>query len=184
MHDRGERKPAGHHAFVVPSYDVLDGERMLKPTGLRAGDPPVALEVREPTHACRGNRVFGVSRCGSQLAARVVVVMVEVVHHRGRLAGHVLCAQHLETLPPPQEAAVFKHVPAVRMQSPEAALPRLVGPPGDFDEAVIEGEIVSEGVLPPLGVLSVVWKAIHDELVNVTQRQHLVRGVLDGHRCQ
>ena len=35
-----------------------------------------------------------------------------------------------------------------------------------FDEAVVKGEIVSERVLPPLCVFSVVWKVLHDPLVD------------------
>lgn len=124
-----------------------------------------------------------VARRGTQLTAGVMV-MVKIMHHLGVLTGHVLCPLHLEAFPPPQEAAVLKHVTAVRVESPEAAFSRLIGPSGDLDEAVVEGEIVSQGVLPPLGILTVVGKAVHDELINVTQRQHLVTGVLDSHRCQ
>lgn len=114
-----------------------------------------------------------VAGCSAQLAARVMVVMVEIVHHGGTLAGHMLGTQHLEALPSPQEAAVLKHVTAVRMKSPEAAFPRLIRPTGYLDEAVVKREVVSQGILPSLGILSIIWKAIHDELINVTQRQHL-----------
>lgn len=186
VHDGGEGKPAGHHTLVVPSYDVFDGERVFEGAGLRARDAPVALKVREATHAGRRGRVLVVAGRGAQLAAGMVVVMVvvEVVHHGGALAGHVLSAQHLEALPSPEEAAVFEHVPAVRVQSPEAAFPGLVGPPRDLDEAVVKGEVVSQGVLPPLGVLSVIREPVHNELVDVTQRQHLLGRVLDCHGCQ
>ncbi|TNN62587.1 hypothetical protein EYF80_027186 [Liparis tanakae] len=95
-----------------------------------------------------------VAGCCAQLAARVVVVMVKVMHHRGALAGHMLSPQHLEALPSPQEAAVLKHVPAVRVQSPKAAFPGLIGPPGDLDEAVVKREVVSQGILPSLGVMT------------------------------
>lgn len=147
---------------------------MFKPARLRARDAPVTLKGREPTHARRARRVLVVGRGGGELASRVMVVVMEVMHHRGALAAHVLGAQDLKALPPPQEAAVLKHVPAVRVQSPEAALPRLIGPPGDLDEAVVKGQVVSQGVLPPLRVLPVIGKPIHDELVDVTQRQHLL----------
>ena len=96
----------------------------------------------------------------------------------------MVSAQHLEALSAPQEAAVLEHVAAVGMQCPEAALAGLVGPPRDLDEAVVEGEVVSEAVLPTLRVLAVVGEALHDELVDVAQRQHLLGRVLDGHRGQ
>ena len=176
VHDRGEGEPAGHHTFVVPSYYVLDGERVFKPAGLRAGNAPVTLKVRQPTHGARWpGWVLVVAGRRAQLAARVVVVVVvKVMHHRGALAGHVLRAQHLEALPSPQKAAILEHVPAVRVQSPETAFPGLIRPPRDLDEAVVEREVVSQGILPPLGVLSIIRKPVHDELVNVTQGQHLL----------
>ena len=55
---------------------------------------------------------------------------------------------------------------------------------GDLDEAVVEGEIVSQGILPSLCVLSIVGKAIHDELIDVTEGEHLFSRTLDRHECQ
>lgn len=43
---------------------------------------------------------------------------------------------------------------------------------------------MAQAVLPTLRVLAVVGEALHDELVDVTQRQHLLCRVLDGHRGQ
>ena len=68
------------------------------------------------------------------------------------------------------------------MQCPVAALAWLVGRAGDLDEAVVEGEAVSDGVLPALLVLAVEGEEVHDELVDLAQRAHLARVVLDGHR--
>ncbi len=70
------------------------------------------------------------------------------------------------------------------MQGPEAALSRLVGPPGDLDEAVVEGKVVPERVLPALSVLTVIRETVHDELVDVTEGEHLLRGALNGHGGQ
>lgn len=39
----------------------------------------------------------------------------------------------------------------------------------DFDEAFVEGEIVSDGVLPSLLVLAVVRKVLHNEFVNAVE---------------
>ena len=53
---------------------------------------------------------------------------------------------------------------------------------GDLDEAVVEGEAVADRVLPALLVLAVEGEEVHDELVDLAQRAHLARVVLDGHR--
>ena len=125
------------------------------------------------------------------MVRRGVVVMVRVVRVVGvhvpsgpstrralgasSLQVRVVRAQHLEALAAPQKAAVLEHVAAVGMQCPEAALAGLVGPPRDLDEAVVEGEVVAQAVLPALRVLAVVGEAFHDELIDVAQRQHLFR---------
>ena len=60
----------------------------------------------------------------------------------------------LEPLLPPEVAAVLEHVAGVRMERPVASLAGAVRGAGDFDETVVEGEAVADGVLPPLLVLS------------------------------
>ncbi len=87
----------------------------------------------------------------------------------------------LEALPPTKKTSVFKHVTTARMQSPKTALAGLVRPAGDLNETVIEGEVVSQRVLPTLRVLPVIRKPVHDELVNLTQGKHLLRAALNGH---
>lgn len=91
------------------------------------------------------------------------------------------CTQHFESFAASQETSVLEHVSAAGVQSPEAALTWLVWAPGDLDKAVVEGQVVSQGVLPPLGVFSVVRESIHDELVDLAERQHLLRAALDRH---
>lgn len=93
----------------------------------------------------------------------------------------IYCAQHLKSFAASQETSVFEHVSAARVQSPEAALTWLVWAPRDLDKAVVEGQVVSQGVLPPLGVFSVVRESIHDELVDLAEREHLLRAALDRH---
>lgn len=70
------------------------------------------------------------------------------------------------------------------MQSPKGSLTRLVRSPWYFEEAVVEAERVSNGVLPALLVLTVEREQVHDELVNLTKGQHFARRVLDRHRDQ
>lgn len=70
------------------------------------------------------------------------------------------------------------------MQSPETALTWLVWAPRDLDETVVERQVVAQRVLPPLSVFPVVREAIHDELVDFTEGQHLLGTALDRHGRQ
>ena len=70
------------------------------------------------------------------------------------------------------------------MQCPEGPLSRLVRGSGDLEEAVIETERMSNGVLPALLVLTVKWKQVHDELVYLTKGQHFTIRILNGHGYQ
>jgi hypothetical protein len=72
----------------------------------------------------------------------------------------------LEAFSPSKKTAVFEHVESRRVQRPEGALPGPVRPSGDLDEAVVEGEVVAEGVLPSLRVPAVVRKPVGDESVD------------------
>jgi len=90
----------------------------------------------------------------------------------------------LEPLLPAQVAAVLEHVAAVRVQRPERALAGLVGCARHLDEAVVETERMPDRVLPALLVLPVKREQVHDELIDLRQRQHLVRRVLYRHRDQ
>lgn len=40
---------------------------------------------------------------------------------------------------------------------------------------------MAQGVLPALGVFPVIRKAVHDKLVDLAERKHLLRTTLDGH---
>lgn len=53
-----------------------------------------------------------------------------------------------------------------------------------LDEAAVEGEVVSDGVLPGSLVGAVVWESLHDELVDARQSDPLLRALLDGHGYQ
>ena len=90
----------------------------------------------------------------------------------GRVGGEITA---LEAFPAPQEAAVLKHVLCVRVQSPVVALAGSAGLAGDLDEAVVEGQVVADGVLPLLGVVPVEGEALGDELVDAAQCEPVVR---------
>lgn len=87
----------------------------------------------------------------------------------------------LEPLPAPQKAATLKHVLRIGVQRPVVALPGSPGFPRDLDEAVVQRQVVADGVLPLLGVVSVEGEPLGDELVDPPQRQLAVGGVGDGH---
>lgn len=53
------------------------------------------------------------------------------------------------------------------MQGPVGALSGPVGPPRDLDEAVVEGEVVPQRVLPSLRVATVIRKPLRDEAVDI-----------------
>lgn len=80
-----------------------------------------------------------------------------------------------------QVTSILKHVPRLGVQSPERAFSRLVRRPGNFHEAVVEAERVTDRILPALLVLPVVWEQVHDELIDFGQSQHFGIGLLDGH---
>ena len=70
------------------------------------------------------------------------------------------------------------------MQCPVATLAGSIRSSRYLDEAVVEGEIVSERVLPLLLILAVIGELFHYELVDVAQREHFLFGGLNGHRRQ
>ena len=55
---------------------------------------------------------------------------------------------------------------------------------GHFHEAVVQGQIVADRVLPALLVVPVVGEPVHDELVDAAQGQPLLGRTADGHRDQ
>ena len=68
------------------------------------------------------------------------------------------------------------------MQRPIGAFAGLIRRSRHFDEAVVEARRGPDRVLPSLLILPVKRKQVHDELVDVAQRQHFRRRVLNGHR--
>lgn len=86
-----------------------------------------------------------------------------------------------ETPSSPQKAAVLKHIIRVRVQGPVAAFARFFVIAGHFDKALVQGQVVSNTVLPALLVVPIKGKALHYKLINTVKGHLLVRGVLDGH---
>lgn len=67
------------------------------------------------------------------------------------------------------------------MQRPIVPFPRFSRGPRNLDEAVVQGEVVADGVLPALQVGPEVGEAVHDEGVDLTQGHHTPWRALYGH---
>ena len=67
------------------------------------------------------------------------------------------------------------------MEGPVGTFARSVRPSRDLDEAVVETEVVSKGVLPTLSVFPVVGEVVHDELVDLGEGQHLLVTMVKRH---
>ena len=52
--------------------------------------------------------------------------------------------------------------------------------PGDLDEALVEAEVVPDGVLPALLVAPVVREVLDDKFVDAVQGQALLGALKDG----
>lgn len=87
----------------------------------------------------------------------------------------------LEALPAPKEAAVVKHVLGGGVQAPVVALARVSWLAGDLDEAIIEGEVVADAILPGGELAAIVREAATDEGTDAAEREALVRALQNGH---
>ena len=92
----------------------------------------------------------------------------------GRPVGVARQAWPFVTLASTQEASIVKHVFGQRIQGPVVAFSRIAGLSGNLDEAVIETEIMPDGVLPGGEFFAVVWEPISYEVANPAKRQPLV----------
>ena len=94
---------------------------------------------------------------------------------RGDGVGVRLLGQLVEeSVPPSEEAPVLEHLGAGRVKLPEVPLPRGAVLAGDLDEAVVETQVVPDGVLPGGPALAVVGELLDDVVADLAQREHLV----------
>ena len=56
----------------------------------------------------------------------------------------------LESLPSSEKGSIIEHIVAVRVQGPVASLARLLVVPGHLDEALVQGQVMANGILPAL----------------------------------
>ena len=73
-----------------------------------------------------------------------------------------------------KKATVLEHLAAGWMQLPEVSLARRAVLSGNLDEAVVEAEVVSDGVLPRRPSLAVVGELLDNVVTDFSQRQHLI----------
>ena len=82
------------------------------------------------------------------------------------------------------EIPVLEHVLAIGRERPVIPLSRLSFFPRDFHKAIVQTQIMSNRILPPLLVVMVIWESVHNELVDAVQSDFLVGGVANRHRDQ
>lgn len=70
---------------------------------------------------------------------------------------------------------------AAGVQHPVVPFARIIVMPGYLDKALVQAEVVPDGVLPALLVFPVVGKVLHDELIDPIEGQALLRTLADGH---
>ena len=80
--------------------------------------------------------------------------------------------------------ALLKHVLAGGIKRPVVSFPLSASLTRNFNEALVQGEVVADRVLPALFILLVEWEFVDDVLVDAVQGQSLLRWVADGHGNQ
>lgn len=70
------------------------------------------------------------------------------------------------------------------VQHPVVALPGVVVVARHFDEALVQRQVVADGVLPALAVVAVVGEAADDVVVDAREGEPLLGVALDGHHDQ
>lgn len=121
---------------------------------------------------------------GPEQHARVGAVQGSGRSGRGERVVQVVSGRWvmaLEALPAPKEAAVVEHVLGGGVQAPVVALAGVSWLAGDLDEAVIEGEVVADAILPGGELAAVIREAATDEGTDAAEREALVRALQNGH---
>lgn len=107
-----------------------------------------------------------------------------LVQHRlpfGRLFFFAERILLLETTTTTQIRSVVEHANRIGIQRPVAAFARFLVVAWHFHKTFVERQIVSNGILPALFVLSVVRVLLHDELIDAVQRDFALGRRINGH---
>ncbi len=97
------------------------------------------------------------------------------------------CCRHLQLpfrLPLPPEVAIVEHLFAVGVYGPVTSFSWVVLASWYLLEAVVQGQVMPDGVLPACFALLVERKIVTDVLVDGAESQLPVGGLLDRHRYQ
>lgn len=89
--------------------------------------------------------------------------------HTGAPRGPSAVSGLRTPLPLPPEVAIIEHFLAVGVQRPVVAFTRVILVPRDLPEAVVEGEVVSDGVLPARLALLVEGEVLGHVLVDLAE---------------
>lgn len=129
-----------------------------------------------------GRRVSGRLRQTPRAAdVGLQVERLRVVHRVPGRTRHARRSVGSPHPPPPPVVPLVEHVLESGVQRPIVALPVPRAIPGHFDEALVEGQVVPDAVLPALLVILIVGELGDDVVVYPAERLSLVAAVLDGH---
>lgn len=120
-----------------------------------------------------------------------MMLMLMLQHHRGSLI-HLKIGQFvrffqkvgmwsLVSLATPQEATVVEHVFAGRIQRPIVSFARIARFTWNFDETIVQAQIVTYRVLPIRIFSVIVGKSFANKVTNAGQREPTIRRLNDGH---
>ena len=104
--------------------------------------------------------------------------------HDRAIPEDVVGRRPLVALPPAQEAPVVEHVLGEGIEGPVVALARVAGLARYLDEAVVEREVVPDGVLPGGELVVVVGEPRHYELADAAEGELLLGRLEDRHRYE
>lgn len=100
--------------------------------------------------------------------------------HRG-LRGHLGPGSVHHPAPQLPCGAANKDVMAAGVQHPVVPLARVVVVTRHLDEALVEAEVVPDGVLPTRPVVAVVGEVVHDEVVDAAEGEAPLGALADRH---
>jgi len=104
--------------------------------------------------------------------------------HYRTIPEDVVRGRPLVPLPASQKTTVVEHVFRQRVQGPIIALSRISWLARNLDEAIVERQVVPDGVLPGGKLVVIIGEARHDEFADAAQRQLLLRRLQDRHGDQ
>lgn len=82
------------------------------------------------------------------------------------------------------DAAVGRSIDLERVDRPIVAFAWVIVMARHLDEALVETEVVSDGVLPTVAIRPIVGKVLDDEFIDLVQRQPLPRAAAYRHHNQ